>query len=117
MLDRDLAEMYGVQTLSGHKVSRPIVNPLTGEVIAEAGELIGFDRAMEIENAGVSEAYVNVEVKEHLTSATGESVTKMEESEVKIIGSGMVDISKYVDFDVAQYGINEKVSFKVLKEI
>ena len=103
--------------LSGHKVSRPIVNPLTGEVIAEAGELIGFDRAMEIENAGVSEAYVNVEVKEHLTSATGESVTKMEESEVKIIGSGMVDISKYVDFDVAQYGINEKVSFKVLKEI
>ncbi len=29
----------------------------------------------------------------------------------------MVDIGGYVDFDVLQYGINEKVSFKVLKEI
>ena len=29
----------------------------------------------------------------------------------------MVDITGYVDFDVEQYGINEKVSFKVLKDI
>ncbi len=28
-----------------------------------------------------------------------------------------VDITGYVDFDVEQYGINEKVSFKVLKDI
>jgi DNA-directed RNA polymerase subunit beta len=29
----------------------------------------------------------------------------------------MVDIKPYVDFDVEQFGINEKVSFKVLKDI
>ena len=63
------------------------------------------------------EAYVDVEVKEHLTSATGEAVTKLEECEVKIIGNGMVDINAYVDFDCTELGINEKVSFKALKEI
>ncbi|MGN0593574.1 MAG: DNA-directed RNA polymerase subunit beta [Hominimerdicola sp.] len=103
--------------LAGHRVSQPIVNPLTGEVMAEVGELISFDRAMEIEGAGVYEAYVTVEVKELVTSVTGETITKMEDHEVKIIGNGMVDISNYVDFDVEQFGINEKVSFNVLKEI
>ena len=103
--------------LSGHRLSRPVVNPMTGEVMAEVGDLISFDKAMEIETAGVMEAYVDVEVKEHLTSATGEAVTKLEECEVKIIGNGMVDINAYVDFDCTELGINEKVSFKALKEI
>ena len=103
--------------LSGYRLSRPVVNPMTGEVMAEAGDLISFDKAMEIETAGVMEAYVDVEVKEHLTSATGEAVTKLEECEVKIIGNGMVDINAYVDFDCTELGINEKVSFKALKEI
>ena len=103
--------------LSGHRLSRPVVNPMTGEVMAEAGDLISFDKAMEIETAGVMEVYVDVEVKEHLTSATGEAVTKLEECEVKIIGNGMVDINAYVDFDCTELGINEKVSFKALKEI
>ena len=103
--------------LSGHRLSRPVVNPMTGEVMAETGDLISFDKAMEIETAGVMEAYVDVEVKEHLTSATGEAVTKLEECEVKIIGNGMVDINAYVDFDCTELGINEKVSFKALKEI
>ena len=78
--------------------------------MAEAGDLISFDKAMEIETAGVMEAYVDVEVKEHLTSATGEAVTKLEECEVKYIGNGMVDINAYVDFDCTELGINEKVS-------
>ena len=103
--------------LSCHRLSRPVVNPMTGEVMAEAGDLISFDKAMEIETAGVMEVYVDVEVKEHLTSATGEAVTKLEECEVKIIGNGMVDINAYVDFDCTELGINEKVSFKALKEV
>ncbi|MFT3950631.1 MAG: DNA-directed RNA polymerase subunit beta [Oscillospiraceae bacterium] len=103
--------------LSGHIVSRPIINPLTGEIMAEEGELIGFDRAMEIESAGVYEAYVKIDFKETVTAPTGESVAKVETREVKIIGNGMVDISKYVSFDVETYGINEKVSFNILKLI
>ncbi len=81
--------------------------------MAEAGDLISFDKAMEIETAGVMEVYVDVEVKEHLTSATGEAVvTKLEECEVKIIGNGMVDINAYVDFDCTELGINEKGTFQ-----
>ncbi len=41
----------------------------------------------------------------------------MVEKEVKVIGNGMVDITGYVDFDVEQYGINEKVSFKGSQDI
>ncbi|MDO5124901.1 MAG: DNA-directed RNA polymerase subunit beta [Ruminococcus sp.] len=104
--------------LSGHVLSRPVVNPLTGEIMADAGDFISFDKAMEIENAGVTEVFVNVEVKEFVTSAvTGETTTKLEECEVKIIGNGMVDIANFVDFDATELGINEKVSFSILKEI
>lgn len=104
--------------LAGHVLSRPVANPLTGEIMAEQDEFISFDRAMEIENAGVTEVFVNVEIKEFVTSAaTGETTAKLEKCEVKIIGNGMVDISNFVDFDAKKLGINEKVLFSVLKEI
>ncbi|MGN0172492.1 MAG: DNA-directed RNA polymerase subunit beta, partial [Acutalibacteraceae bacterium] len=90
--------------LQGCTLSRPIVNPGTGEVMAEAGEVISRARALEMEDAGVSVAYVNVE--EH-----GEL------KEVKIITNGMVDIKKYIDFDVTDLGVNERVRYVVLKEI
>ena len=95
--------------LAGHKLSRPIANPLTGEIVAEAGEMIKKDRAAEIEDMGVMEAYVVVEDKE--------SLSKEATKEVKIISSGMVDIYKYIDTDLREDGINEKVSFKVLAEL
>ena len=103
--------------LAGHMLSKPVVNPLTGEIMADAGEILNYDRAMEIEAAGVYEAFVKVELRETVTSPTGEVTHKVEEKEVKIIGNGMVDISNYVNFDAAAYGINEKVSFRILKEI
>ena len=91
--------------LAGCVLSRPVVNPLTGELMAEAGELIDRARALEMEDAGVTVAYVTVETH------GGET------REVKIITNGMVDIHKYVDFDVEELGINERVSFAVLQEI
>jgi len=103
--------------LSGHILSRPIINEYTGEFIADAGETISFNQALEIEQAGIYEAFVTVESKEYYVTENGKNQVRMVEKEVKIIGNGMVDISGYVDFDVAEFGINEKVSFKVLKEI
>ena len=104
--------------LSGHTLSRPVVNPMTGEVMAEVGETISYVRATEIEQAGVSEAFVKVETRELVVNpSTGELETKIEDKEVKIIGNGMVDIKEYISFDVSEYGVNEKVSFKVLREI
>ena len=103
--------------LAGHKLSRPIADPLTGEIIAEPEEVISLERAEEIESAGVTEAYVTVEKRETLTSPTGEVTHKVDIDEVKIIGSGMVDISRFISFDAKPLGINEKVSFRVLREI
>ena len=103
--------------LAGHRLSQPAVDPLTGEVLADAGELIDFDQATKIEAAGVREVYIKVEVKEFVTSATGETETRLEEHEVKIVGSNMVDIKDFVNFDCTKLGINEKVSFPVLQQI
>ena len=102
--------------LAGHTLSRPVANPMTGEIMADAGDFIDYEKAEEIQQAGVKIAFVNVEVKETL-NIEGEIVNKIEEKEVKIISNGMVDIKKYVDFDVEELGINELVSFDVLKEI
>ena len=102
--------------LSGQVLTQPVVNPMTGEIMAEPGERVSPELAREIEQAGVDTAFVTVEVKEVLT-IEGETITKTEEREVKIISNGMVDIKGYVDFDCTEYGINELVSFKVLKEI
>ncbi|MGN0621432.1 MAG: DNA-directed RNA polymerase subunit beta, partial [Porcipelethomonas sp.] len=103
--------------ISGHILSRPVVNPLTGEIMADEGEKLTYSRAMEIEQAGVYEAFVTVESKEYFVTETGENSIRMVEKEVKVLGNGMVDISGYVDFDVRDFGINEKVSFKVLQDI
>ncbi len=90
--------------LAGCRLSRPVVDPLTGEVLNEAGDLIGRARAIELEDAGVSVAYVVVD--DH-----GES------REIKIISNGMVDIGRFVDFDCGELGIHERVRFSVLQEI
>ena len=87
--------------LTGQKVTRPIANPSTGEVMADAGSVVSRELAVQIDDAGVMEAYVEVGDKE-----------------VKIISNGMVDISKFVDFDAkAECGVNERVSYKALSEI
>ena len=87
--------------LTGRVISQPIVNPRTGEIMADAGETISFEKAGEIENAGVAVAYV-----------------QDEDREVKVISNGMVDIGCYVDFDAkAECGVKEKVRFSVLMEI
>ncbi|WP_444660249.1 DNA-directed RNA polymerase subunit beta [Caproiciproducens sp. R2] len=87
--------------ITGQKLSRPIVNPLTGELMAEAGEILSHDKAHEIDDAGVSIAFVNVN-----------------EREVKVISNGMVDINNFVEFDAkAECEINERVRFSVLAEI
>ena len=86
----------------GHKTKNPIVNPLTGEIIADAGQVLSLDAALAVEQAGVMEVVLDVEGKD-----------------VKVVGSGMVDIKPYLPASLAEedYGINEKVSFPVLKEI
>ena len=60
--------------LVGHKLAAPVINEATGEVLADAGEIITADKAYEIEQAGVMHAVLDVEGKE-----------------VKVVSNGMVD--------------------------
>ncbi len=103
--------------LAGHVLSRPVIQEETGELLFDAGTTLTYDQAMQIQEAGITEAYLTVEAKEYYVTESGENSIRFVEKEVKVIGNGMVDISNYVSFDVSQYGINEKVSYKVLREI
>jgi DNA-directed RNA polymerase subunit beta len=103
--------------ISGHILARPVANPMTGEIMADEGDLIRYEQAKEIEQAGVAEAWVKVERKESYQTPTGENVTNVKVVIVKVIGNGMVDIKPYINFDPSDYGINEKVSFTELKKI
>ena len=88
--------------LEGQVLAEPIANPRTGEVMALRDEKITKEKAFEIENAGVKIAYVKA----------------ADETIVKVISNGMVDIACYVDFDAeAECDIKEYVRFDVLCEI
>ncbi|WP_343264640.1 DNA-directed RNA polymerase subunit beta, partial [Ligaoa zhengdingensis] len=88
------------QRLAGHVIAEPIVNPMTGELLAEPGKVLTYDEAMEVEAAGVSRAAITVDGVDIL-----------------ILSNGMVDIKNYVTFDCSELGINEKVRFCVLREL
>ena len=90
--------------LEGFKVTQPVISELTGEILADAGEMITPELAYRIEQEGVTVAYVDSEGKE-----------------VKVYSNGMVDIGEYVPMftedELEEIGINEKVRFTVLQEI
>ena len=86
--------------LSGQELVEPIVDPMTGEVLAMAGEIISRASAREFSAKGVNEAVVRVG-----------------DQSVKLLSNGMVDMAGFVDFDPKEYGVKEKVRFVVLKEM
>ncbi len=76
-----------------------IVNPTTGEVYAEKGDLISHDMAIEIEDSGMMSV----------------DIIGADDTVCRVVGSRFVDISKYVK----KYPecINEKVHYPALMEI
>ncbi len=104
--------------LNGHVLSRPVVNRITGELMALEGTKVSYELAQEIEQAGVSEAYITVEVRRTRTDVKKhETISELVTREVKVLGNGMVDLAGYIECDPAELGINEKVSASVLIEI
>ncbi len=92
--------------IRGFKLAAPIVDERTGEILADEGELMTKQRALEIQQAGVKVAYVHVEGMEQ---------------PVKVISNQMVDIKPYLpQFTKAELdaiGINENVRFTVLMDL
>jgi DNA-directed RNA polymerase subunit beta len=87
--------------LSGHVLARPVTDPMTGEIIAEAGEALTRERAEELESKGVTDAYVSADGRE-----------------VRVFSNGMVKLDGFVDFNPeAVLGIKEKVRFVILKKL
>ncbi len=94
--------------IRGFKLAAPIINDLTGEIIADEGELMTKQRALEVEQAGAKIAYVSVEGSDE---------------PVKVISNHMVDAVPYLaDFgytkeELLEAGINEHVRYTVLTEL
>ncbi len=91
--------------LAGQKLGAPVADPATGEIVAEAGEVLTRERARELDDLGVNEAVVEVD-----DLHTGVHM-------VKVFSNGMVDMSQFVDFDPAKAGVTEKVCRRVLQEL
>ena len=88
------------ERITGHVLADIVVDPMTGEVIAQAGDNITKELAHKIENAGVFKVSLDV---------NGVSVP--------VFSNAMVEMKNFVDFDPLECGINEKVRFNVLREI
>ena len=97
--------------IRGAVLSRPVADPMTGEILAEADVTVSRELADTIERKGVKEAYINVMDFEG-------NVT-----EVKVLSNGMVRLCDFTDFTAEELneldglGINENVSFEVLKKL
>ncbi len=86
--------------LIGCTVADTVVAPLTGEILAEAGDKLDKPTAMAIQKSGVARVDVLVG-----------------EERVPVFSNGMVDMADFVDFDPAEVGVVEMVRFSVLQEI
>ena len=92
--------------IRGFRLAFDVINELTGEIVAEAGELMTKERAAEVEQSGAKVAYVSVEGRE---------------KPVKVISNNTVDILPYLpDFtreELLEAGINERVSYPELVKV
>ncbi|NLV86011.1 MAG: DNA-directed RNA polymerase subunit beta, partial [Clostridiales bacterium] len=84
----------------GHELAIPVADPMTGEIIAEAGEIISREKAIEFESRGVIDAILLVDGKQF-----------------KVFSNGMVNMADFVDFDPEELGIKEKVRFVILRSL
>ena len=86
--------------LAGQTLVMPIVDPATGEILADAGETITRDKAWELQAKGVNEAVVDVDG-----------------TPVKVFSNHMVNMGPFVSFDPEECGITEDVRYAVLMDL
>ncbi len=94
--------------VAGRKLSQPVVNPFTGEIMADTGEIVTREQADAMQAAGVWCAYIMI------------GDTEETERELKVVTNGMVDIRGYVNenvYEAIKETVNEHVSIKRLADI
>ena len=89
------------QRIVGRTLTRPVVNPVTGEFMYDAGTAVTKEIAEKIDFAGVNEVFVEVEDGE----------------EMKVLSNGTIRPEAALGFDLSDAGITEKVNLSVLLDI
>ena len=85
--------------IKGKTLAEPVADPRTGEIIANEGDAISADLAMQIERAGVNQVELFVEGKK-----------------VRVFSNNMVYLDEYVDFEVEDFPV-KKVRKAIIEEI
>ena len=85
--------------IKGRTLAESVADPRTGEIIANEGDAISADLAMQIERAGVNQVELLVEGKK-----------------VRVFSNNMVYLDEYVDFEVEDFPV-KKVRKAIIEEI
>ncbi len=86
--------------IRGQQRAMPLADPRTGEIIAEAGEVLTTERAHQLDDCGVNEALLDMDGKT-----------------IRVFSNNMVHLKDFVDFDPAEVGVDEMVYFPVLSQL
>ncbi len=86
--------------LIGHQLAAPVADPVTGEIIAEPGEVFTRERAEYLDSCGVTDVTLRADGRD-----------------VRVFTNGMVDMAHFVDFDPAEVGVHEKVRLIILRQL
>ena len=87
--------------IRGQKLSFPVADPRTGEILFDAGHIVTDEEAREMDAIGVNDVTIEVDGRT-----------------MRVFSNHMVDLERFVDFDpVAECGIKERVRESVLKEL
>ena len=96
--------------VTGYALAEPVADPMTGEIIADAGETLSRERVRELEKKGVNAVRITV----------GENET------VRVFSNGMVDAADFVRFSdddaenrriiKEELGLRERVRFILLRQ-
>ena len=87
--------------IRGQKLSFPVADPRTGEILFDAGHIVTDEEAREMDAIGVNDVIIEVDGRT-----------------MRVFSNHMVDLDRFVDFDpVAECGIKERVRESVLKEL
>ncbi|MDE7281964.1 MAG: DNA-directed RNA polymerase subunit beta, partial [Lachnospiraceae bacterium] len=83
-----------------HILAEDVIDTLTGEVLAKAGDKVTAEMADAIQNAAIPYVWIQTE-----------------EKNVKVLSNMMVDITNFVDCNPKELGITELVYYPVLQQI
>ncbi len=87
--------------LRGHVLAEDVVNPSTGEILADKGTKVTRELADDIQYAAVPYVWLETE----------------EGRQVKVLSNMMVDITRWVDVDPKEVHVTEEVYYPVLEKI